>query len=187
MAAPARAQPAPGVYSVGRAGSTVSFTLHGKALFSFKREGRFNEFAGELAYRPERPADTHVDLTVYTNSVDMHDRDGDRLLKSNDFFDVEHFPTMHFAGSIADDRNDGKLAIVGDLTIRGITKRISAPVAVRSTGTEPPVFETSFQIDRTEFGLNGVPKWRGFDVSVARNVDIHIAIAPLDSRSSPVR
>jgi polyisoprenoid-binding protein YceI len=66
------------------------------------------------------------------------------------------------------------------MTIRGITKRLTIPVKMRpeSTGGQSgTMFESTFQIDRTEFGLNGVPKWGGIGVSISKTVDIHIAIA----------
>src|SRR5262245_12246949 len=127
-----------------------------------EREGRFNQFAAEVSYDPGRPAGTRVDLTVYTNSVDMHNREHDRLLMSDDFFDVEHFPTMRFTGSLANAGDDGALKVVGDLTIRGVTKQISAPVAVQPAGAQSAaMFEASFRIDRTEFGLNGTSSRHG--------------------------
>ena len=39
-------------------------------------------------------------------------------------------------------------------------------------------FDTTFQIDRTQFGLNGGgPRSREFKVSIGKNVAIHMAIA----------
>jgi hypothetical protein len=79
-----------------------------------------------------------------------------------------------------DVRPDGTLALTGDLTIRDVTKRIAIPVKVRpgyqEGGAAAPTFETTFEIDRTDFGLNGSPKWSGMNVSIAKNVEIHIAI-----------
>ena len=168
----------PVMYALSQVGSLVSFTIHGKALLPIKREGRFKQFAGELSYDPARPDMTRVDLTVYTASIDMKNTGHDELLRSDNFFDVDHFPTMHFTGAVAGANPDGTLTVAGDLTIRGIMKRISAPVTFRSAGTKPAaVFETTFEIDRTDFGLNGVPTWGGFKVSIAKKVEIHIAIA----------
>ena len=39
------------------------------------------------------------------------------------------------------------------------------------------VFESTFQIDRTQFGLNGAPKFGGLKVSISKKVDVHIAMA----------
>jgi polyisoprenoid-binding protein YceI len=168
------------VYMVDQAASTVSFTLQGSAIFKVKKDGYFKNFSGLVSYDPARPADTRVDLTVDTDSIDTRNSEHDQLLKSAEFFDVEHFPTLHFASASTDMRPDGTLSVTGDMTIRGVTRRMTIPVTLRGTttdGTAPSAaFESTFQIDRTEFGLNGIPNWHGFHVSISKNVQIHIAI-----------
>lgn len=167
----AAAQPAD-EYTLGPQGSVVGFTIFAKMLFTVKKDGQFKDFTGQVSYDPARPADTHVDLTVYTASVDMHNPEHESMLRSGDFFDVDRFPTMRFVSTGTEVRTDGSMALTGDLTIRGVTKHIAVPVKMRNT-----MFDATFQIDRTEFGLNGTPKWGGMNVSIAKNVQIHIAIA----------
>jgi polyisoprenoid-binding protein YceI len=169
-----------GVYAVDQATSTVGFTLQGSAIFKVKRDGYFKNFSGLVSYNPTRPADTRVDLTVVAGSIDMRDSEHTQLLKSAEFFDVERFPTLHFASASSYMRPDGTLSVTGDMTIRGVTRRMTIPVKLSRTpnGTaQSTAFESTFQIDRTEFGLNGVPNWHGFHVSISKKVQIHIAIA----------
>ena len=170
-----------GAYTFNRAASAVGFTISASMIFKVKENGTFNDFTGSLSYDPARPADTHVDLTVYTGSVDTHNSEHDQMLKSPDFFDVERFPTMHFVSASTFTKPDGTLSMTGDMTIRGVTKRMTIPVALRrdsaANDQSGAVFESTFQIDRTEFGLNGVPDWHGFHVSISKKVEIHIAIA----------
>ena len=168
-----------GVYALNRPASVVGFTITASKIFKVRREGQFNDFTGELEYDPQHPADTHVDLTVYTDSIDIRNADHNQLLKSGAFFDVDHYPTMHFASSATDMKPDGSFAMTGDMTIHGITRRMTIPVKLRqnSRGGSGAVFETTFQIDRTEFGLNGIPNMKGFKVSISKDVQIHIAIA----------
>jgi polyisoprenoid-binding protein YceI len=170
-----------GVYLLDRAASIVSFTMYGSALFKIKKDGYFRDFTGAVSYNPARPADTQVDLTVEAASIDTHNSTHDKLLKSDEFFDVSHYPTIHFTSESADVRPDGTLSMTGDMTIRGITKRMTIPVTMRSTtadGITPgAAFESTFQIDRTEFGLNGTANQYGFHVTISKNVQIHIAIA----------
>ena len=149
----------------------VDFAVFAKLLFTMKKEGRFKQFTGQLSYDPSHPGDTRVDLTVYTASVDMSNPDHAAMLKSGDFFDVDRFPTMHFVSAATQIRPDGTVSLVGDLTIRDVTRRIEVPVKIGAKS-----FETTFQIDRTEFGLNGSPSWSGMNVSISKNVEIHIAI-----------
>jgi polyisoprenoid-binding protein YceI len=170
-----------GEYTFNRSASAVGFTISASMLFKMKRNGSFNDFTGSLSFDPARPADTHMDLTVFTASVDMKNAEQDHLLKSSDFFDVDHFPTMHFVSAATTAKADGSFDMTGDMTIRGVTKRMTIPVRMRrnsaGVNSSNPIFESNFQIDRTEFGLNGVPKWGGLKVSIAKKVDIHIAIA----------
>jgi len=187
----AHAQSSDDVYTVDQAASMVSFTLQGSAIFKVKREGYFKNFSGLVAYDPARPADTRVDLTVDAQSIDMRNSEHNELLKSAEFFDVERFPTLHFASASTNMRPDGTLSVTGDMTIRGVTRRLTIPVTLRRmTGDGSAAatsFESTFQIDRTQFGLNGVPDWHGFHVSISKNVQIHIAIAtrPSPSQLSP--
>jgi polyisoprenoid-binding protein YceI len=178
----ARAQsPSDGVYMLDRAASTVGFTLYGSAIFKIKKDGYFKDFTGLVSYDPARPADTRVDLTVNAASIDTQNSAHDELLRSGEFFDVAHYPTIHFASESANMRPDGTLTVTGDMTIRGITRRMTIPVTLRPTtrpGTTPgAAFESTFQIDRTEFGLNGSASQYGFHVSISKKVQIHIAIA----------
>lgn len=78
---------------------------------------------------------------------------------------------MKFLSTTVSAVRDGTLTVAGDLTIRGITKHVEVPVAIRGQR-----FETTFDIDRTEFGLNGSPKYGGINVSVAKKIRIHLAI-----------
>lgn len=175
IASPAAAETPASVTTSGETGSLVGFTVFGRAVFPIKREGSFSDFAGQLSYDPARPADTRVDLTVYTSSVDIHDAGQNALLRSDKFFDADRFPTMHFASVGATPQHDGTVTLSGDLTIHGITKRIETPLRLRAAGAKS-FLETTFQIDRTDFGINGIPWMGGPIVSIAKKVQIHIAI-----------
>jgi polyisoprenoid-binding protein YceI len=173
--------PSGGVFAIDPAASVVGFTISGSMIFKVKEDGYFKNFTGTVEYDPVHPGNTQVDLTVYTASVDVRDTKHDELLKSPDFFDVERFPTMRFVSASTDAKPDGMFAVTGDMTIRGITRRMTIPVQFRpdQRAGDPSsgVFESTFDIDRTEFGLNGSPKVSGFKVSISRKVQIHIAIA----------
>src|SRR5262245_41938803 len=134
LVAPSMAEaqaPPSGLYGFNRAESSVGFTISASMLFKFKENGTFNDFTGNLSYDPARPADTHMDLTVFTASVKTHNTEHDELLKSGDFFDVEEFPTMHFVSASTAAKPDGTFSMTGDMTIRGVTKRLTIPVRMR--------------------------------------------------------
>jgi polyisoprenoid-binding protein YceI len=177
-----------GVYTLDRAASAVGFTISASMIFKTTQAGSFKDFTGSLSYNPARPADTQLDLTVYTASVDTQNSEHDQLLKSGDFFDVEHFPTMRFVSASTAMKPDGTFSVTGDMTIRGVTRRMTIPVKLRRSSPASdhtsPVFESTFQIDRTEFGLNGLPRWNGFKVSISKKVQVHIAMATTSDGSA---
>lgn len=178
----ARAQARPdGIYALDRPASAVGFTISASMIFKTKEDGSFNDFTGSLSYDPASPTDTRIDLTVFTASIDTHNAEHNELLKSGDFFDVANYPTMRFVSASTATLPDGTFSMTGDMTIRGVTRRMTIPVRLKhdSAGAHQSsaLFESTFQIDRTEFGLNGLPKWHGLKVSIAKKVDVHIAIA----------
>ena len=168
-------------YTVDRQSSVVDFTLSARrALFTVQREGQFREFTGGISYDPSNPAATQVDLTVYTDSVSLDNEEQEDLLRSDEFFDVATHPTMHFVSTAVAPGEDGRLSVTGDLTIRGITRQLTVPIRIIPTGGAlgTTTFDTTFQIDRTQFGLlGGGPRSREFKVSIGKNVAIHMAIA----------
>jgi len=180
-AAAAEVETPASVSTVNQGASSIGFTISGsKMFFKFKRDGQFKNFNGELSYDPAHPGDARINLTVYTSSVDMHDADNNQLLKSSEFFDVDHFPTMHFTNSSTVVRPDGTLDMTGDMTIRGVTKKMTIPVKLRQgsrSASGGAMFETTFPIDRTAFGLNGDPSMGGLSLKIAKSVQIHMAIA----------
>ena len=175
-----------GTYAFDPTASAVDFTIYASKIFRFKREGQFKEFTGQLSIDPGNPLNTQVDLTVYTSSVDIHNDEHNQVLRSNAFFDVEHFPTMHFKSSSTHAQPDGTFSVTGDLTIRGITQRMTIPVKLKlapeTGGPSIAFFESTFEIDRTEFGLTGIAKTPGFNISISKEVRIHIAMATVLKR-----
>ena len=168
-------------YTVDCQSSAVNFTLSARrVMFTVHRQGEFRELTGDISYDPSNPAATQVDLTVFTDSVNLDNVQQEDLLRSDEFFDVARHPTMHFVSMAAAGEADGRLSVTGDLTIRGITRRLTVPIRVMPLGDAPgtTTFDTTFEIDRTQFGLTGGgPRSREFKVSIGKNVTIHMAIA----------
>ncbi len=169
-------------YVVSRELSAVSFTVYKWAVL--KEEGRFKEVSGHVHYDPARPQDSTVDVSINTASLDTNNAGRDSVLRSDDFFDVERYPTMRFVSRRVQQRPDKKLAVEGDLTIHGVTKPIDVAVTVNGVNEVEHVgrlagFETTFHIDRTTFGVNG-SKWSGGKLLISPDVEIHMAIAATD-------
>jgi polyisoprenoid-binding protein YceI len=162
--------------------SAVTFTVYKWTIL--KEQGRFRNVSGQIHYDPARPQDSRVDVTVQTDSLDTNNAGRDDVLRSDDFFDVRRFPTMRFVSRHVEPRTDRTLLVSGDVTIHGVTRPLEVVVAVNGVNTVEHVgrlagFETTFHIDRTTFGVNG-SRWSGGRLLIARDVEIHLAIAAAD-------
>src|SRR5688500_1647154 len=107
---------------------------HSEAVFQVRHlvtkvRGRFTDFEGAIEYNEAAPEQSTVNFTITTASVDTAEADRDKHLRSADFFDVENHPDMTFRSKRITKRGAETFDVVGDLTIRGVTKEVVLPVA----------------------------------------------------------
>lgn len=119
-------------------------------------DGGFTDFSGkvDLADPIEQ---SRIDLTIETASLYADEEKLTKHLKSPDFFDVEKFPTATFRSTEIKQEGNGHI-ITGDLTLHGVTKRISFPATVTATDEEVTA-ASEFSINRKDFGITypGMP------------------------------
>ncbi|HVT13127.1 MAG TPA: YceI family protein [Fimbriimonadaceae bacterium] len=89
-----------------------------------KVHGQLGEVKGTLAFDPANPTATQIDVTIDAKGLTTRNEQRDGHLKSPDFLDVEQFPTIAFKSTRVSKAGDGEYEIVGDLTIRGVTKEV---------------------------------------------------------------
>jgi polyisoprenoid-binding protein YceI len=178
--APAFANDGASTYEISHVYSNISFSI---MKFFFKEEGGFRSYSGQIYYNPTRPERSRVQMTVQATSIDTRNEGRDRVLRSDDFFDVEHYPTLAFVSTSVTPKPGNVLDVAGDFTIHGVTKHITIPV--RFLGDKQMQgwgdfvgFDTEFTIDRTAFGVNG-SRWSGGAAVLGRDVNIHLTIGAI--------
>jgi polyisoprenoid-binding protein YceI len=170
-------------FTVRKEDSHIGFSIYKWAVF--KEEGRFKDFAGTIVYDPKNPTASQVELTVQAKSIDSRDDGRDSALRSREFFHVEKYPTLSFKSAQVTAKGADTLLVTGDLTMRGVVKRMTIPVKVlginrvRNHG-ELAGFESSFIVSREDFGIA-----RGWDI-IGKEATIHLIIgaASNDRRAS---
>ena len=152
--------------------------VHSKALFRVHHLGagqfwgRFNDVTGTFSFEPGKAEGMNFDVTIATESVDSGNDDLDKHLRSPDFFASKDFPKMTFRSTGARKTGERTYELMGDLTMRGVTKPVTASLefcGMADMGRGPKAgFEAQFTIKRSEFGVNyGVEKGAiGDDVRV---------------------
>jgi polyisoprenoid-binding protein YceI len=166
------------VYAVNKSYTTLSFTA--MKWMVFKEEGLFQTFSGTLTYNPADPAKCAIDVTVQSASLDTRNSGRDKVLRSDDFFDVEKFPTLSCRSTRVTSAGAGDYEVTGDLTIHGVTERVTIPAKMIGVRVLPGIgdfagFETTFTIDRRDFGVLGT-RWSGNTVAIDPTVLIHLII-----------
>lgn len=125
-------------YTIDTAGAHASINFKVNHLGYSWLTGRFNEFSGEFTYDPKNLTASKINVTIDTKSVDSNHAERDKHLRSDDFLNVDKFPTATFVSKqiIPDDDAD-EFDIVGDLTLNGVTKSITIEVEKVGEGKDP--------------------------------------------------
>ena len=151
---PALASAAPVVYKVDPDHSGVGFTIR---HFVSNVSGRFKDFDGVIKFDKENPAASSVSFTVQAKSIDTDNDDRDNHLRTADFFDAEKFPAWTFTSTSVKAVDADTLEVTGDMTIKGVTRKMTIPVdvlgSVKTPRGEKAGFETAFKLDRKEYGI----------------------------------
>jgi polyisoprenoid-binding protein YceI len=138
---------------------------HSMAEFKVKHmmianvKGQFSKVSGTLTLDESKLANSRVEATIEAASIETRDGQRDAHLKSADFFDVEKFPSLHFKSTSISLVRDGELAVEGDLTIRGVTRKVHFAVEGPTPPNKDPWGNTrvgvsaTTKINRKDFGL----------------------------------
>lgn len=162
--APAKVEPAPdskaeaapsgdpdkataGSLAINPSNSKIGFV---GAKVTASHVGGFTDFSGKVDVGDPIEAST-IDLTIQTASLFADKEKLTKHLKSPDFFDVGKFPTATFRSTEIEKDGAGH-TISGDLTLHGVTKRISFPATISATDSEVSA-NAEFSINRQDFGI----------------------------------
>ena len=154
--------------------------------------GRLRDISGVIDLDPSDPIASTVTFSMKTGSVDTGSVELDQLLRSANFLDVARFPEITFkSASIRNTAKTNVYQVIGDLSLHGVTKRITLSVEVSGIVREGAgalaraAFMVRTSLNRKDYGIN----WNkvldhgallvGDDIKVAINLDA--------SRQAPIR
>jgi polyisoprenoid-binding protein YceI len=144
-------------------------------------KGRFGEVQGTVELDPLRIDAGHVDVSINAASIDTRSEQRDAHLRSPDFFDVEKYPTITYRSRRIEQLSGGQLLVVGDLTIRGITREVPLTVtpggfARDPWGNERAAYVATTEISRGDFGLTWNAALETGGVLVGDEVKINLEV-----------
>lgn len=143
-------------FQIDKAHSEVTFQV--RHLLT-KVRGRFSDFDGTIEFNADAPESSTVRLSIQAASIDTNQPDRDTHLRSADFFSVAEHEALTFESTAIVPAGGKGYDVTGTLTIRGVSKTITLPVALLGSATDPwgnekLAFEAETTINRKDFGLN---------------------------------
>lgn len=136
---------------------------HSNALFKVRHlmanvTGEFKDFDAAINIDRAKPENSSVEFTIQTTSIDTGNENRDNHLRSPDFFDVAKFPTITFKSTAVKAKSKTEFDVTGDLTMRGVTKRVTLPVEFLGfgpggRGTEKGGFSIATTVNRKDYGI----------------------------------
>jgi polyisoprenoid-binding protein YceI len=167
-------------WQIDPAHSHVEFAVRHLMISSVK--GAFGDVQGTVSVDESDPRSILVDATIQVASIDTRQEQRDAHLRSADFFDAVRFPTITFRSRmVGRSYPDGDFRLVGDLTIRGVTREVILDVATEGHVTDPwgaerAGFSARGKIDRTDFGLTWNQALDTGGVLVSNEVKISVEV-----------
>jgi polyisoprenoid-binding protein YceI len=144
-------------------------------------KGEFGTVTGTVDFDPASPEASKLDTTIEVNSLYTRDAQRDGHIKTPDIMNAEAFPTITFKSSKVSKAGAG-FKVVGDLTLRGVTKEVTLDVSnVSDEVTDPWNLKrrgvtASGKISRNAFGMGWNMELPGVGLMVSDDVDINIDI-----------
>lgn len=165
-------------YMIDKNHSDISFTVR---HFASKVRGRFTDFAGEVQVDRARPDASFVAFAIRAASIDTNNADRDNHLRSPDFFDAAKNPEIKFTSSKITPTGKDRFDVTGTLTMRGVSKEITIPVAYLGSmkdpgGNDRASFELSTKLNRKDYGINWNKALDAGGFMLSDDVDVTISL-----------
>ncbi|AGC42738.1 hypothetical protein MYSTI_01390 [Myxococcus stipitatus DSM 14675] len=167
--------------------TTVGFMV--RHMVVAKVHGRFTRFEGKVVVPGDDLAQGSVEVKIDASSIDTGVEQRDNHLRSPDFFDASAFPKLIFRSKRVQDAGKGHYRVVGDLTIRDVTREVVLETELLGKvkdpwGNERLAFQASTSIDRKDFGLSWNQALEAGGLLVGERVDISLDVQAVAEKAA---
>lgn len=157
--------------------SEITFKV--KHLMISNVKGEFRTFQANID--SEDFTNSIISAHIDTSSISTNNNDRDTHLKSLDFFEVEKYPEITFVSTSLKKVKDDEFQLVGDITIKGITKEITLDTEFGGFmkdpyGNEKAGFSINGKLNRKDFGLNWNAALEAGGVMVGNEIKINAEV-----------
>jgi len=153
-----------------------------------KVHGELSDITGTVNFDPSTPESTEFEVTINTATLTTANDQRDGHLKSADFLDVEHYPTITYKSKSVRKVGDEDFEVTGDLTLHGVTRELTlktevTPETLSPWGGYKIGVSASGMINREDFGMtwNQALEAGGFLVGKDINLQIDVELDRVDA------
>lgn len=167
------------VWEIDPAHSSVDFSI--RHMLISKVHGRFAKWNGTIKMDEENPPRSSVEIHIDVDSIDTHNPERDVHLRSEDFFDVEHYPKAIFRSKSVENPEADHYKVTGELEMHGMTREITLDAVVTGRVIDPWSnhrigLEIATRFDRTAFGIDWNQPLESGGLLVGNEVDLAVRI-----------
>ena len=161
---------------------------HSSATFAVRHmmvsnvKGSFGKMEGTVDFDGKNIAGIKANAKIDTTTITTNNEKRDAHLKSADFFDVAAHPTITFVSKRAEAAGAGKFRLIGDLTMRGVTKEVVLDVEgptepFTAQGNQRVGATATTTVNRQDYGVSWSRALDGGGVVVSDEVRITIELS----------
>ena len=161
-------------WKIDGAHSEIGFKV--KHMMISTVRGHFDDFTASVESNGDDFSDAQISFTAKTASIHTNNNDRDNHLRSDDFFNAEKYPELTFKS-----RSFDGSTLIGDLTIRDVTREIKLDVDFNGVAVDPygqtkAGFELEGKINRKDFNLTWSAVTEAGSVVVADEVKLAVSV-----------
>jgi polyisoprenoid-binding protein YceI len=166
-------------WNIDTAHSGINFSI--RHMVVSKVRGRFAKYTGAVQLDADDLTGSALNVEIDASSIDTGVAQRDDHLRGADFFDVEQHPTLRYRSQRIEKLADERYRVLGQLTIRGITREVPLEVEYGGRATDPwgnerAGFTARASLSRKDFGLEWNQALEAGGVLVGDRVDIDIEL-----------
>ncbi|MBI3185730.1 MAG: YceI family protein [Myxococcales bacterium] len=161
--------------------SHSSINFWARHMMVSKVHGRFGRWSGALELDEQDPSLSRVEVQIDAASIETKEQKRDEHLSSADFLEVAKHPHLTFKSTAVTREGEQRFKVVGELTIRGISRPVTLDVEYAGRAKDPwggerAGFSARTSINRKDFGLtwNMALEAGGFVVGDKVEIDIEV-------------
>jgi polyisoprenoid-binding protein YceI len=162
----------PWVYDPGHSQITWSVKYVGLSLV----HGMFTKVDCELNVDGDDPTRWSANVTIDAASVDSGIERRDDVMRGEEYFEVEKYPTITFQSKRVERNGDG-YRVVGDVNLHGVTREVALTGKYVGEATDPRGVKRrglsgSTTIKRSDYNFHAPPLPQAMSDEIALDVDV---------------